>query len=200
MERWSREDRGNAAERLSHRPESCVGVRARPALPGQARTSLAGEKACVRLDHLRLTGGRTPFGPAGARRRRGSGSMREVRPGVWRLTVSDGPGPDGPIRRRHPHFPRCRGRRGGAPDEPGQDDARHEYPTVAWPRRGREYAALLDHSARCAPPRGRRRVGRSNRRHRAVHRLLGDVYRWARRRQWTRRDPLADVDLRDIIR
>ena len=53
----------------------------------------------MRLDHLRLAPKRQPA--HASRRRRGTGSMREVRPGVWRLTVSDGPGSDGHPRRRH---------------------------------------------------------------------------------------------------
>jgi len=38
---------------------------------------------------------------ASPRRDRGSGSKREVRPGVWELAVSLGPGPDGRTRRRY---------------------------------------------------------------------------------------------------
>src|SRR4051794_6597673 len=49
--------------------------------------------ACVRLEHLRVDGGK-----AAAKRpraRRGAGSKREVRPGVWKLTVSAGRFEDG---------------------------------------------------------------------------------------------------------
>lgn len=46
----------------------------------------------------------------------------------------------------------------------------------------------------------REHLGRS--RHRCPRRapLLNDVYRWARGRRWTRRNPLAGVALRDILR
>lgn len=76
-----------------------MGVRPRPALPGQRVIACPDKKGRVRLDHLRLAPKRQPA--HASRRRRGTGSMREVRPGVWRLTVSDGPGSDGHPRRRH---------------------------------------------------------------------------------------------------
>jgi hypothetical protein len=61
--------------------------------------SCPAERACVRVAHLRVVRPSAPIGSR-ARRTRGTGSMREVRAGVWRLTVSDGPGPDGqPVRR-----------------------------------------------------------------------------------------------------
>lgn len=43
------------------------------------------EPACVRLDHLRLDGVATTPGP---RNRKGGGSMREVRLGVWKLSAT----------------------------------------------------------------------------------------------------------------
>jgi hypothetical protein len=74
-------------------------------LPTRARVmSCEVERACARVAHLRLE----PFGnppseddaaPA-PRRPRGSGSKREVSPGVWHLMVSDGPGRSGRPRRR----------------------------------------------------------------------------------------------------
>jgi hypothetical protein len=59
------------------------------------------ERACVRLDHLRLDRPQMATRAASPRRERGSGSKREVRPGVWELAVSLGPGPDGRTRRRY---------------------------------------------------------------------------------------------------
>jgi hypothetical protein len=71
-----------------------------PLEPGDRVLACPDERSCVRVEHLSLAP-RAPIGPTPQRRRRGSGSMRELRPGVWQLTVSDGPGPDGTPRRRH---------------------------------------------------------------------------------------------------
>lgn len=203
-----------------------------PLSPSQRVIACPDKKACVRIDHLRLAGRRTPLGPPVARRRRGSGSMREIRPGIWRLTVSDGPGPDDVVRRRHltvhgteAEATECLGDLAETTHGPVRlgdmrvrelidrylewlDDGTDENvrrlrslaEDVVDPPVGREFAALLDSST----------VGRLLETAiasgvpapdvRAVHRLLNDVYRWARRRRWTRRDPLADVDLRDILR
>lgn len=61
--------------------------------------------ACVRVDHLRLCGsdGR-PAGAAAPRRSRGrsgAGSLREVSPGLWELSVSAGKYDDGRPRREY---------------------------------------------------------------------------------------------------
>lgn len=60
---------------------------------------------CVRVEHLRLNGAAlvpptapspSPVGPAGRRRnRRGGGSMREIRPGVWEFVATTGRSLDG---------------------------------------------------------------------------------------------------------
>lgn len=70
-------------------------------LPPSARVSTcAGERACVRLDHLSVIQ-RTPAVPATpARRPKGSGSIREVRRGVWQVVLSDSTGVAGRARRR----------------------------------------------------------------------------------------------------
>lgn len=73
--------------------------------PGSRVMSCEAERACARVDHLRLdeASGDPPrdHGPAPPPRRRlGSGSKREVGPGVWQLMVSDGPGRSGRPRRR----------------------------------------------------------------------------------------------------
>ena len=72
-----------------------------PSLSGSACWRVPDERACVRLDHLRLDRPQTVARAASPRRERGSGSKREVRPGVWELAVSLGPGPDGRTRRRY---------------------------------------------------------------------------------------------------
>jgi integrase len=62
------------------------------------------EKACVRVEHLSARGGSgadvSPR-PRRARSSPGSGSKVEVRPGVWKLTVSAGRFGDGSVRRLH---------------------------------------------------------------------------------------------------
>ena len=159
--------------------------------------------------------------------------MREVRPGGWRLTVSDGPGPDGVVRRRHltvhgveadaaerlvdlaetTHGPTRLGDMrvrelvdryltwlDGDGDDRSVQRLRGLAEDVVEPGVGREYAALLDGSAVAHLLETAVASGVPAADVRAVHRLLGDVYRWARRRRWTRHDPLADVVLRDIVR
>lgn len=80
-------------------------------LPEAARVlACPAEPACVRLEHLRLVNGGpdsmsglavVPTRPRVGRARKGSGSMREVRPGVWTLTVTAGAYDDGRPRRRY---------------------------------------------------------------------------------------------------
>jgi integrase len=58
------------------------------------------ERACVRIEHLSVRG--EPTRPAErVRARRGGGSKREVRPGVWKLAVTAGSYSDGTARRLH---------------------------------------------------------------------------------------------------
>lgn len=54
---------------------------------------------CVRLEHLGLDGTRTPA--RRSRAARGGGSKRQIRPGVWQLSVSAGRFADGSPRRVH---------------------------------------------------------------------------------------------------
>ena len=58
-------------------------------LPDGARVNTcAGERACVTLSHLSINATSVP--PAKPRRRRtGSGSLREVTPGTWELSITD---------------------------------------------------------------------------------------------------------------
>ena len=69
-------------------------------LPGDVRVnSCATERACVQLEHLSLSPTRS--GAASSKRRpHGAGSIREVRPDVWQIAVTDGKTPDGRPRRR----------------------------------------------------------------------------------------------------
>jgi hypothetical protein len=55
------------------------------------------EPGCVRVEHLSLTG--RAGGAAPRRSTRGGGSKREIRPGVWKLTVSAGRNDSGNYRR-----------------------------------------------------------------------------------------------------
>lgn len=70
-------------------------------LPNGARVFGCPEApACVRIEHLRLGGGERSTSVArGGRARRGQGTAREIRPGVWQLGVSAGQYEDGSPRR-----------------------------------------------------------------------------------------------------
>lgn len=71
-------------------------------LPLGARVnSCAAERACVRVGHLSLAGSPLRQRPPLARRRRGSGSLREVRPGTWEIAIPEGTTPSGDSRRRY---------------------------------------------------------------------------------------------------
>ena len=72
-------------------------------LPHGARVNTcAGERACVRVEHLSVSPSALATQPpmTGARRAKGAGSIREIRPGVWEVTITDGKQPDGRPRRR----------------------------------------------------------------------------------------------------
>ncbi|MGH8999068.1 MAG: HNH endonuclease, partial [Acidimicrobiia bacterium] len=68
------------------------------------------EPACVRIEHLSLLGDPGQIENGGRKRvreserqrsKKGAGSMREIRPGVWKLTVTVGTFDDGRARRRY---------------------------------------------------------------------------------------------------
>lgn len=69
-----------------------------PIAPGQRVQACPAEPACVRLEHLSLTGIPSTVSPI-TRARRGSGSLRELRPGVWELSITAGRYTDGGVRR-----------------------------------------------------------------------------------------------------
>jgi hypothetical protein len=58
--------------------------------PPTGESGRAPATRCVRVEHLRLVGSEGK-GAAGCRRRRGSGSFREVHPGTWQLVRPAGP-------------------------------------------------------------------------------------------------------------
>ena len=66
--------------------------------PGMVVRGCRDEPACVRLDHLQLSRGRGQPAPP-TRSPRGGGSKRQIRPGVWKLSVSSGTYSDGTQRR-----------------------------------------------------------------------------------------------------
>ena len=74
-----------------------------PMPPGARVLGCPADPACVRIDHLSLKGGESPAErqPARMRAPRGSGTKRQVRPGVWKLTVTAGRWGDGSPRRVH---------------------------------------------------------------------------------------------------
>ena len=73
-----------------------------PLPEGVRVNTCAGERACVRVDHLSVTPAAVATRPSagGDRRPKGSGSIRQLRAGVWEVTVNDGKTPDGRPRRR----------------------------------------------------------------------------------------------------
>lgn len=71
-------------------------------LPDGARVNTCvGDRACVRIEHLSLVTrpGAATAPPAPHRRARGTGSVQELRPHVWRIVVTD-PSLNGASRRR----------------------------------------------------------------------------------------------------
>src|SRR5699024_2283053 len=66
-----------------------------PVPSGAVVRSCPDETACVRVDHLTLRGAPDESVHPQLRNRRGGGSKTEVRPGVWKLTVSAGRYEDG---------------------------------------------------------------------------------------------------------
>lgn len=70
-------------------------------VPEGWRVATCAEKACVRTDHLKLAPMRRPATTNRRRGRKGGGTRVEVRPGVWKLTVSAGRYEDGSVRRVH---------------------------------------------------------------------------------------------------
>jgi integrase len=73
-----------------------------PLPPGTEVQACPENRACVRIEHLSPR--RLPSGRRGTGRRsrsRGGGSKVEVRPGVWKLSVSAGRFDDGSVRRVH---------------------------------------------------------------------------------------------------
>jgi hypothetical protein len=70
------------------------------ALPPSARVLACPEEpACVRVDHLRIED--RPEVSRSSRARKGAGSIRQVRPGVWKLAVTAPAGLDGGSKRVH---------------------------------------------------------------------------------------------------
>jgi integrase len=74
-----------------------------PLPPGARVLGCPADPACVRMDHLSQKGGEAlaEWQPARMRAPRGSGSKRQVRPAVWKLTVTAGRWADGSPRRVH---------------------------------------------------------------------------------------------------
>jgi hypothetical protein len=68
-----------------------------PLPPNRRLSGCPDEPRCVRVEHLALSGGAGRATPC--RAPRGGGSKREIRPGVWKLTVSAGRNESGNHRR-----------------------------------------------------------------------------------------------------
>ena len=80
---------GSRSATVGYRASRGLGASPRRASPNAAGLDLYRNPACVRVDHLRLEGA-----PEAAdrpkRARKGTGSMRVVRPGTWELRVTIG--------------------------------------------------------------------------------------------------------------
>jgi integrase len=75
---------------------------AHDSLPPEARVvGCSADPACVRVEHLSVQHATQPAVLGRRRAPRGSGSKREIRPGVWKLTVTAGRYSDGRVRREH---------------------------------------------------------------------------------------------------
>jgi hypothetical protein len=190
--------------------------------------SCAGERACVRIAHLSVTipddrtGKRT-----GRRRPRGTGSKREVRAGVWQLAITEATTADGrPVRRfetiqgdetaadtalaelagnvrRDLGDLRVReliGRYLHANHQPASTPLERDLAllhTMIEPRLGDRLADTMTQTefatalAAIYDRRGPKDA-------RAVLGIVRDAYRWARQQQWTRRDPTAELTLRNL--
>jgi len=188
-----------------------------PLAPGVRVNTCAAERACVTVTHLSLS----PISAARPprRRRKGTGSLRELRPGVWEIAVSD----------RHAHRRRrsatIHGTRQDAETAlarlvelvvrndigdlrvrelvgryleaagPAPDDLAllHE---VAEPALGTDLAALAT-SARIEQALEAAARGGSPLPHlREALRLVRRSYRWAAQQGWCNTDPTADIDAR----
>jgi hypothetical protein len=188
----------------------------------------AAERACVRVDHLSLAGAPSSEPSQRVRRRRGSGSMRELRPGVWQVVVTEGSTLEGrPIRR----YGTISGNEQDAAAALSslaalveRDDlgdlrvreligrylrANHDPASAAL---ARDRAVLDD----LVEPRVGDRLaaemtadevtnlaadvyrGEGPAQTRAALGLIRDAYRWARRQGWSHDDPTAGITLRTV--
>jgi len=200
-------------------------------LPAGARVnSCGGKRACVRVDHLSLASS-----PADAdqpptmlkRRRRGAGSIRELRAGVWQVTVTEGSTSGGkPLR----HYAAVHGDRHDAetalvamaarirhdlgdlrvrellgrylhanhdPTSPAFERERDALHRIIDPAFGEVLAVELTDGDI------ERALTPVYRQHgpditRLALGLIRDAYRWARQQRWTDLDPAAGLTLRTI--
>jgi hypothetical protein len=189
-------------------------------LPDGARVNTcAGERACVTLSHLSLNTPTTPPAPRTKRRRKGTGSIREVRPGSWEIAITD---------------PSIRGGRRFATIEGGRSHAEAALERVleSVPRRdlgdlrvGELVQRYLDATGTpernvtllqdvIAPALGGDLAALATTAHierslttaarngaplpdaRDAVRLLRRSYQWALKHRWTTEDPTADIDTR----
>jgi len=72
-----------------------------PLAEGVEVKACSDEPACVRIEHLSLRGAPDPAVDRKRRSPRGGGSKTEIRPGVWKLTITAGRYSDGRVRRLH---------------------------------------------------------------------------------------------------
>ena len=202
-----------------------------PVPQGGRVNTCAVERACVRIDHLSLAPvSLTMPNPVAPRRRaKGSGSIRQRRPGVWEVTVAGHAGPDG-----HPHrrSATIKGDRAEAERAVSALAAsiRHDLGDL----RVRELVGrfIEEHRTEAHDSAGRRdtrtlhdiiepalrdtlaatlRGGDIERALRPVYRFLGldqtrhalqllrRAYQWAIKQHWCEEDPTADITIRTLM-
>ncbi len=209
-----------------------------PLSPGQ-RIRACSEPSCVRIEHLAVEGddGGEPSARPRTRAPRGVGSKRQLRPGVWKLTVSAGTYPDG-RQRRVSRTVSARNTGTAArllaefsaeinvsPPADTRDLSRITLDTAVemflteylQAEKGREGKTISDyrklHLHWFSPELGRRRVqdieqhdmdqlfgrmrvaGLSRSRMNQARSLYAPLFRWAKRRHMTTRDPMLGFQL-----
>lgn len=201
-----------------------------PLPPGVRVNSCAAERACVRVDHLSLSTGESATSTpttAPRRRQRGTGSLRELHPGVWQIGNTDGKTIDGRPRRR---YATVRGTRADAEqtlaelarasrqdlgdlrvrelvgryldelheqDAPGLERDRRVLHDLIEPELGPELAGDLSPAD---AERAMRAVYIAEGAERARHALalLRDAYQWAKHQHWCDTNPIDDITVRTL--
>src|ERR671918_204900 len=151
------------------------------------------DPACVRLDHLSVRGGKPSAEPQPAKKRapRGSGTKRQVRRGVWKLTVTAGRWADGSPRRV------LRTVRAGTDTEASAAlaDFAAEVRRGSLPDGKDDRDITVDEAAIDRLFGRMRKAGLSASRMSDARSLYAPLFRWAKRRRIVARSPMAEFEL-----